>query len=80
MEAMRIFYAGTQQGRQERNKSELRRRDAEINDPMLCQIRLLYLEDTEITAEAIGRRFGCSERVAQRYLYMLEEEPFPWED
>lgn len=76
---MRIFYAGTQQGYQKKTEDRIRQRDTRtINDVLLCQMRVLYLDDPAITASALGPRFGCTASVAQKYLDVLDSEPFPY--
>ena len=38
-------------------------------------MRAVYIDDPSISQEALGRRFGCSPAVAQKYLDVLEDEP-----
>ena len=76
-EVLRQFYPGTQQQHHIKSRAAMRGMDTRtLSEALLAQMRLEYLDDPEVSAEYLGRRFGCSSFVAQRYLDRLESEPF----
>jgi len=77
---MRVFYPGTQQQHQTGVYHRVYNAERKLNEALLCQMRILYQEDPDVTPEFLGRRFALSPKQAEKYLHVLEEELFPWED